>query len=300
MRLQRMLGHLTSLTSSNPRSVLVIGYGAGVTAGAVAIDPRVEQVTIVEIEPLVPEAASTYFSEHNLDVGSNDKVSVWIDDGRHYVQTTKERFDAITADPLDPWVKGAANLYTREFLDVVRQRLNPGGVVTMYMQLFETNLEAVKSSVATFSEVFPNATIWGNTYDGQGYDIVMLGQVDPLQIDLDEMEQRLARPDYAPLKASLEEVGLGSAVDLFATYAGQASDLGQWFLDAPINRDGNLRMQYLAGTALNMDDSPAIYRSILAYRRFPADLFTSEEGRVDSLREAIQGLPGSPRFPGRP
>src|SRR5438128_7941828 len=177
MRLQRMLGHLTSLIPANPRSVLVIGCGAGITAGAVSIDPRVERVTIVEIEPLVPKAASMYFSEPNFDVIRNPKVQVRIDDGRHYLLTTKERFDAITVDPLDPWVKGAANLYTKEFLEMVQQHLNPGGVVTMYMQLFETNVEAVKSSVATFFEVFPNGTIWGNTYRGQGHDMVVLGQV---------------------------------------------------------------------------------------------------------------------------
>ena len=103
-----------------------------------------------------------------------------IDDGRHYLLTTKENFDGITVDPLDPWVKGAANLYTKEFFEAMKQHLNPGGTVTMYIQLFETNLEAVKSSVATFFEVFPNGTIWGNPYQGQGHDMVLLGQVEPL------------------------------------------------------------------------------------------------------------------------
>src|SRR5438046_4863480 len=89
MRLQRMLGHLTSLISASPRSVLVIGCGAGITAGAVSIDPKVERVTIVEIERLVPQAASAYFSEQNFNVIRNPKVQVRIDDGRHYVLTAK-------------------------------------------------------------------------------------------------------------------------------------------------------------------------------------------------------------------
>ncbi|HEY2418060.1 MAG TPA: fused MFS/spermidine synthase, partial [Steroidobacteraceae bacterium] len=163
MRLQRMLGHLTTLVAANPRSVLVIGCGAGITAGAVSIDPRVEHETIVEIEPLVPKAAATYFAEPNFEVLANPKVQVRIDDGRHYLSTTKDHFDGITVDPLDPWVKGAASLYTKEFIKVMRQHLNPGGVVTMYVQLFETDSAAVKSAVATFFEVFPNGTIWGNT-----------------------------------------------------------------------------------------------------------------------------------------
>jgi spermidine synthase len=289
MRLQRMLGHLTTLTTANPRSVLVIGCGAGITAGAVSIDPRVERETIVEIEPLVPHAASAYFSEPNFGVLGNPKVQLRIDDGRHYLMTTKERFDGITVDPLDPWVKGAANLYTKEFLDVMKRHLNQGGVVTMYIQLFETDLEAVKSSVATFFEVFPNGTIWGNPYQGQGHDMVLLGQVEPLRIDLDEMEQRIGyRGSGSKIAQSLAEIGMNSPVDLFARYAGRRSDLTQWLRDVPLNRDRNLRMQYLAGLGLNLDDAAAIYAGLLAYRRFPEDLFVSAEGRVDSLREAIR------------
>jgi spermidine synthase len=287
MRLQRMLGHLTTLTAANPRSVLVIGCGAGVTAGAVSLDPRVERETIVEIEPLVPQAASQYFGSENFEVVRNPKVQVRIDDGRHYLLTTTERFDAITADPLDPWVKGAANLYTREFFEVAKQRLNPGGVITMYVQLFETNADAVKSLVATFFEVFPDGTMWGNTVEGKGHDMVLLGQAGPLRIDLDEIDRRLGSPEYSRVAKSLGEVGMRSALDLFETYAGRRSDLTAWLKDAVINRDRNLRMQYLAGFGLNLDESAAIYAEMIAYRRFPEDLFTSAEGRVDFLRARL-------------
>jgi spermidine synthase len=281
MRLQRMLGHLTSLVAANPQSVLVIGCGAGVTAGAVSIDPSVEQVTIVEIEPLVPEVAATYFSAYNFDVMRNPGVRVRIDDGRHYVLTTKERFDAITLDPLDPWVKGAATLYTKEFFEIVRSHLNPGGVVTVYVQLFETNLEAVKSTVATFFEVFPNGTIWGNTYDGKGHDMVLLGQVGSRPIDLKEMEKRASSPRMAQ---SLSEIGMNSVLDLFATYAGRRRDLTAWLKDASINLDRNLRMQYLAGLGLDLDNSAIIYDGMLKYRRFPDDLFAGTDEQLQSLR----------------
>lgn len=288
MRLQRMLGHLTTLTVGEPRSVLVIGCGAGITAGAVSIDPRVKRETIVEIEPLVPNAAATYFSGPNFDVIRNPKVQVRIDDGRHYVLTTKERFDGITVDPLDPWVKGAANLYTKEFLEAMRQHLNPGGAVTMYVQLFETNQEAVKSVVATFFEVFTHATIWGNPYEGQGHDMVLLGQAEPLRIDLDALERRLREPEFSAVESSLEEVGMDGPVGLFATYAGRKSDLKGWLRGAAINRDRNLRMEYLAGLGLNLDDAARIYAGMLAYRKFPEDMFRSSEGRVDSLRLAME------------
>ncbi len=180
MRLQRMLGHLTTLVPKNPKQVLVIGCGAGVTAGAVSIDPAVERETIAEIEPLVPKVVSTWFAEHNFNVVNNPKVHVQLDDARHYLLTTKQKFDAITSDPLDPWVKGAAMLYTREFFEIVKSHLNPGGVVTLFVQLYESNTEAVKSEIATFMEAFPNGIVWGNTQEGRGYDLVLLGQVEPL------------------------------------------------------------------------------------------------------------------------
>src|SRR3954449_10845898 len=225
MRLQRMLGHLTTLVPANAKKVLVIGCGAGVTAGAVSVDPAVEHETIAEIEPLVPRVVSTYFAEHNFDVVRNPKVHVRIDDARHFVETTREKFDAITSDPLDPWVKGAAMLYTREFFELVKSRLNPGGIMTLFVQLYESNTEAVKSEVATFFEAFPKGMIFANLYNGAGYDLVLLGQVEGTTINIDDVEARLQRPEYAPIKKSLSEIGMNSAVDLFATYGGSAKDM---------------------------------------------------------------------------
>jgi spermidine synthase len=158
----------------------------------------------------------------------------------------------------------------------------------MYIQLFETDLDAVKSSLATFFEVFPNGTVWGNPYHGQGHDMVLLGEVEPLRINLDRMEQRVDYRGDSKMAQSLTEVGMNAPVDLFATYAGRALDLKPWLHGAAINRDRNLRMQYLAGIGLNLDDSAAIYAGMLAYRRFPEDIFSSAEGRVDSLRETIR------------
>jgi len=292
MRLQRMLGHLTTLVPDDPRSVLVIGCGAGVTAGAVSIDPNVEQVTIAEIEPLVPEVVSRYFSAENFGVVSNPKVRIFIDDARHYLLTTDEKFDAITSDPLDPWVKGAANLYTEEFFDVVKRHLNPGGVVTLFVQLYESNPEAVKSEVGTFFAAFPHGVIFGNTQEGRGYDMVLVGQVEPLPIDVDRIQAKLASPEYAPVAMSLYEIGMSSATDLLSTYAGRAADLEGWLRDAAINRDRNLRLQYLAGLGLNLYQSEAIYADILKYSRWPDGQFAGSDASLASLRAAIARVQG--------
>jgi spermidine synthase len=293
MRLQRMLGHLTTLVPARPRRVVVIGCGAGVTAGAVSIDPAVEQETIVEIEPLVPRVVSKYFSQYNFDVVRNPKVHVEIDDARHFIQNTRQTFDAVTSDPLDPWVKGAAMLYTLEFFEQVKRHLNPGGVVTLFVQLYESNTEAVKSELGTFLEAFPNGIVWGNTNQGKGYDLVLLGQVEPTRIDVDHIQAKLDRPEYVKVAQSLREVSMSSATDLFSTYAGRKPDLAVWLRDASINRDRNLRLQYLAGLGLDLYQADVIYADMLRnVTRLPEDLFIASDQTKRTLFAGIMNAQG--------
>jgi spermidine synthase len=291
MRLQRMLGHLTTLVPEKPGNVLVIGCGAGVTAGAVSIDPMVERMTIAEIEPLVPEVVSEYFGAHNFNVVRNPRVNIHIDDARHFLVTTDETFDAITSDPFDPWVKGAATLYTREFFTLAKAHLNPGGVMTVFVQLYESSMDAVKSEIATFMEVFPDGIVFGNTNNGQGYDLVLLGQKDPGPIDLERIEARLVRSDYEPIVQSLGEIGFYSVEDLFATYAGRGPELGDWLRDAQINRDRNLRLQYLAGLGLNLYNEGVIYSDMLQHRRWPEGLFDGTPEHLNALQATLGWLP---------
>jgi spermidine synthase len=293
MRLQRMLGHMTTLIPPHARKVVVIGCGAGVTAGAVSVDPTVESEIIAEIVPLVPRVVSTYFSAHNFDVVRNPKVHVQIDDARHFIETSRDKYDAITSDPLDPWVKGAAMLYTAEFFEDAKRHLNPGGVVTLFVQLYESNTEAVKSEIATFLEVFPNGVVWGNTNEGKGYDLVLLGQVEPVKIDVDAIQAKLQRPEFEPLVRSLREINMTSAIDLFSTYAGRKPDLAPWLRDASINRDRNLRLQYLAGMGLNLYQADVIYADMLRnVSKVPDDLFVGSEATRQALFKAIQSAQG--------
>jgi spermidine synthase len=289
MRLQRMLGHLTTIVPRTPRSVLVIGCGAGVTAGAVSVSPVVDRVTIVEIEPLVPQVAGKFFGSTNHEVLKSPKVRVIVDDARHFLMTTRETFDAITSDPLDPWVKGAASLYTKEFFNTARDHLNPGGVMTLFVQLYESSPEAVRSEVATFFETFPNGLIFGNTFGGNAIDTVLVGQVETPYMDLDAVDEALHSPAFAPVARSLGEIGFYSATDLFGNYAGRARDLKPWTAGAQINRDRNLRLQYLAGLSINLHEGDTIYHDILQYRAFPEDLFVGSASTLWWFRQALEG-----------
>jgi spermidine synthase len=295
MRVQRMLGHLPALLHPQPRSVLVVGFGAGVTAGSFVVHPDLENIVVCELEPLVPQVVAPYFVKENHDVAHDPRAEILCDDARHYVLTTPRKFDIITSDPIHPWVKGSATLYTKEYFELCKRRLNPGGLVTQWVPLYESNAAVVRSEIATFFAVFPNGTIWSNDQAGGGYDLVLLGQVDALQIDADLLQERLNRPAYADVAKSLDEVGFGTAVRLLSTYGGRASDLQPWLAGAQINRDQNLRLQYLAGMGLNANETEQVYDQILNYRRFPEELFIGSGEHAQALRKALTPSASSPQ-----
>lgn len=285
MRLQRMLGHISALAHRDPKSVLIVGFGAGVTAGSFTTYSGINRIVICEMEPLIPPAATQYFAAENYGVLNDKRTQIHYDDARHYVLTTPDKFDIITSDPIHPWVKGAATLYSKEYFEIAKQHLNPGGVISQWVPLYESDLDTVKSEIATFFEVFPNATIWANNIDGEGYDVVLLGQAEATKIDVDQVEQRMQRePRVAD---SLSQVQIASASDLFSTFAGQAPELRQWLAGAAVNRDLNLRLQYLAGMGANNQNAPLIMQEITRYRKFPQDVFSGSLEALARLREKI-------------
>jgi spermidine synthase len=294
MKLQRMVGHLPALLHPNPKSVLGIGFGAGVSAVTFTTYPGIEHITVCEIEPVIPPISTRFFAQQDYDVMDNPRTRIVYDDARHYVLTTTDKFDIIASDPLDVFVKGTAALYSKEYFQSVKDHLNPGGFFSLYVPLYESDVRTVKSELATFFEVFPYGTVWANTINGQGYDMVFLGQAEPLKINVDEIEQRLARPDYAPVAASLREIGIGSVLDLFSTFAGQKPDYASWLQGADINHDSDLRLQYIAGWGINSTMEDAIYRQMIAYRRRPENIFTGSPQRLQALMLAIASGFGSP------
>ncbi len=183
MKLQRMLGHLPGLIHPNPRSVLVVGFGGGVTAGTFTTYPGVQRIVICELEPLIPPVSTRYFAKENYGVMDDSRTEIVYDDARHFVAVSKEKFDIITSDPIHPFVRGSASLYSKEYFEMVKSHLNPGGIVTQWVPLYESDEASVKSEIATFFAVFPYGTVWANNVNGNGYDIVLLGQLEVAHVE---------------------------------------------------------------------------------------------------------------------
>ncbi len=317
MRMQRMLGHLSVLAHPDPdgvRDVLVVACGAGVTAGSFVPYPEIRRIDICDIEAVVPKEVSPMFGEVNYHVVdgidrenprtvNGKQVRVVYDDGRHFVRTTREKYDIITSDPIDPWVKGCAALNTVEYYRMCRDHLKPGGVMSLWIPLYESNVETAKSVLATFFMVFPNGLLFSNENAGEGYDAVLLGvnSDGPARIDVDLLRRLLDRPDYRQVRESILHVGFGSGrvpegVDeslravagLLSTYAGQAADLKLWMQNAQINFDRNLRLQYLAGLSFNSYIAGEILQEILTYYRYPGSIMTGSAETSWVLRASLR------------
>lgn len=298
MRLQRMLGHISCLLTENPESVLVVGCGAGITAGTFVTYPEVKKIVICDIESLVPRVVAPIFSKENYAIADgiqkenphmvNGKVVRFEnDDGRHYISTSNQKFDIISADPIDPWAKGAAALYTLEYFKICKAHLKPGGAMSLWVPLYETSINSVKSLISTFFIVFPNGMIWNNDNNGMGYDIVLFGQDEATHIDIGKLEERLSGEDYKIVRQSLADVGFNHLEDLLGTYAGCARDLKEWMEGAQINTDRNLRLSYLSGMSINYFQATDILIGICHYYEFPKNLFSGSYQKLESLQLTI-------------
>ena len=287
MKLQRMLVHLPGLLHPKARSVLGIGFGAGVSAGTFTRYPNIKKIRVCEIEREIPPASTKYFGDQNYRVYLNPKTTVTFDDARHYLMTSTEKFDIIASDPLDVSIKGTAALYSREYFEAVKRHLSPGGYFTLYVPLYETDEITFRSELATFFDAFPYGTVWANNRGGLGYDTVFMGQLQPLKVDLDALEARYAQPDMQPVRQSLRDIGITSAIDLFSTWSGAAVDLKKWTHGAPLNTDDNLRLSYLAGWGINADMADDLYRRMLTYRKPPAGTIVGSPEKLNRLSQAI-------------
>jgi spermidine synthase len=283
LRTERLIGHLSGLPHPRPESVLVVGMGGGISAGTLSIYPEIKRIVICEIEPRVA-GATRQFAAENFHVLDNPKVEVVFDDARHFLATTREKFDVITSDPIHPWVRGNSLLFSREYYQIVREHLKPGGLATQWVPLYETSELAIKIQMQTFIEAFPNGTVWNTAITGKGYDVVLVGGESPLRLDVASIQRRI--DDNPRILSSLADAKINGAVDLLATYGANGHDMKSWLAGTPVNRDFSVKLEYISGMALNANAADAIYAGMVRGRTYPAFIAS---GSVDAeLRRRLR------------
>ena len=273
MPTQSLLGHLPLLLHPRPERVLVIGFGSGVTAGAMAQHPGVREIEVAELEPAVIEAAR-FFEAENRGVLRDPRVRLLIGDARHELLASPGRYDVISSEPSNPWIAGVASLFSREFYQLARRRLAADGIMVQWVQGYNLFPRDLRTIVRTFRAVFPHATLW-RTLRG---DYLLIGTPAPLTVDYARLVARLAAAPGA--RQDLARLKLDSPVDLLSLFLLGEGDLARFAEGAAEHTDDRPVLEFSAPRALYADTTDGNARSLRAAR-------TSDQLPVAGLPEGL-------------
>ena len=236
MATQVMLGQMPLLLAPHLRNALVVGYATGVTAGAILQSP-IESVECVELEPATVNG-SRFFEHVNNRPLNDPRLHLIIDDARTYLRVVPTRYDMIVSEPSHPWVPGVANLFTREFFQLGRDRLNDDGIFVQWLQIYQLSTDSLRSILATFHETFPYVMVFRVEGASKGKDLLLVGSKSPLT--LDHIKERIVEPRIA---TELARVNIKSEADVEAWYVCDEKQLGPAVAGALINTDDNMHVE---------------------------------------------------------
>jgi spermidine synthase len=244
MPTQELLGHLPLLLAPQTGEVCVIGWGSGVTAGSVLTYP-VPHVTAIEIEPAVLRAARL-FDEFNHHASSNPRLRVVVNDARAVLMRESRRYQTIISEPSNPWLAGPSKLFTREFLEVGKSRLQPGGIFTQWIHLYGLDSALVKMFLRTFHSVFPHVL----AFQATAGDLILLGSDAPLKMDPDRIATWLEQPRIAQ---DLERIGVSNLADVLQRFRFGDQELPELAGSGPLNTDSLPALEFGAARTLYQD-----------------------------------------------
>ncbi|MFI5308808.1 MAG: fused MFS/spermidine synthase [Polyangiales bacterium] len=234
MRNQYLLAHVPALLHGNVKRSLVVGLGSGMTAGCLSLYGHVD---VAELSSIVPGAART-FADLNHGVVGNPRVAITIEDGRAFLRTGAQRYDVITVDPIHPYVAGASTLYTRDYFAAVRARLNPGGIVSHWLPLYQLSQRDVRGVLRSFVSVFPDAIVY-NSHN----DAILVGNAGPDLPSAARFAKGFADPE---IRADLGLVLIDTPEQLAALAAFRPAVLKQMVEGTPLITDDHTWIEYTA------------------------------------------------------
>jgi spermidine synthase len=233
MRLQAMLPLL--IHRGEPKSALVIGFGTGITAGAILHYPGLERRVCVELLPAVVHAGALF--PENYKAGSDPGMQIRISDGRHELLRSSERYDLITLEPPPPSAQGVANLYSTEFYRLASKRLEPDGLFAQWLPLATQNDEDTRSLVRSFLDAFPYASLWST----EMHEMLLVGSLQPIELETNQITRRFSQEQVS---TALQAVGISSPAALLATWVSGREGLERYASNASPVTDDHPRIEY--------------------------------------------------------
>ncbi|MFO0727195.1 MAG: fused MFS/spermidine synthase [Myxococcota bacterium] len=238
MPTQILSGLLPLLVHPEAQRVLVIGFGSGVTSGAV-LEAPVKKLDLVEIESAVLEASSRFFAHVNHEPRKDPRFSGIIDDGRNFLLTHDQPYDVIISEPSNPWMTGASSLFTKDFFEIAQRRLSSDGVFLQWLQLYELSGDNVNTLFSTFHSVFPYVVVFSPS--PRSNDTLVLGAKHPIALDRENIARALADAKLGP---ELGRAEIHVPEDFFGLFLQGSAEVERLTKGGRINTDDNALIEF--------------------------------------------------------
>ncbi|MFN7145980.1 MAG: spermidine synthase, partial [Myxococcota bacterium] len=310
MPTQVLVAHTPFLfTGTKAKNAALIGLASGITLGAMTLHPELETIDVVELEPNMP-TATRLFDAWNHAALDDPRVNIIGNDGRNQLLLTPPgTYDLIVAEPSNPWLTGVSNLFTREFFEMGKARLKPGGVWSQWVQMYGMDERDLQSIMRTFATVFPHVLVFSTIQDA---DLVMIGSDEPLDFSL-AVANALSDKNER-VRAELQSVGVEDGYDLLSHFLADRHVLMWRTHGVPLNTDDNLLVEYSAPHNLHRETSTANFHMLQRWIATPAkqlaaglpavedmqELALAYTDREDLVRAMIALTEAERREPGRP
>lgn len=282
LRTHSLLSHLPLLLHPDPQRALMIGIGSGVTLGAAERHP-LRHIEAVELLPEVVEAASL-FSHVNGDAFADPRAQIFVADGRNHLAHTQGRFDVIVSQPSNLWIAGMADLFTVEFFEQTRSRLEPGGIMCTWIQAYAMRSQDFATLVRGFRRVYPHAQLWESLPGG---DYFLVGAEQPIELSLQTLQQRARERG---VDADLHRIGVPGLDQVLHSFALDTEGLDSFAGDGPLNTDDNAHLEFHSPRGLYQEISGQsgifVPAHLDAHRPDGPAAVLSDEAVADSL---VQG-----------
>lgn len=273
---QIFVGHLPLLLHDDPKKVLVIGLASGITVGSVSTHP-VDSIRVLEVEPAMVEACRL-FAPYNHNILEDPRVRVSITDARNDLLLRDNTYDVIVSEPSNPWMTVASNLFTRDFFELAKSRLNEDGIFGQWFQLYSMGPSEVRSLIATFRSVFPHVLVFRV---GISSDLELVGSRRPLTLHLGDLARKTSDLDVA---VDLGRAGILRVEDFLPYLYLTSPGLETFARGAPLNTDDNARIEFNAPLNLYAQTGTENIRQLARQRV-----------RVTDVLEGIPTDPGARR-----